>query len=633
VGRSGDGGRSSWLVALGALGVVFGDIGTSPLYALRTVLGESTSLDTTTVYGMTSTMIWSMLAVVTVLYVAILLRTDNQGEGGVLALVALLRQAASTPRLLAVVAVLGMVGAAMFLGDSVITPAISVLSAAEGLEVANPSLKAVVVPFALALLLGVFLLQRLGSGGIGRLYGPVMLAWFLVLAVAGAVSLVRDPAALQALSPYAAVRFFLAQPLTAFLSLGSVVLAVTGAEALYADLGHFGRAAITRAWLFLVFPALVVAYLGEAGEVVRHPSAAGDPFYAVVPGWATIPVLVLATGATVIASEAVIAGAFTVLHQAGGLGLFPFLRTRHPSDEEGGQIYIPAANWVLAFAVLAVVVGFRSSARLASAYGVAVSATILVTATLYLVLDRIRSRRTTRRQVTAVAMELVVLGLFAASVPKIAAGGWLPTGIGVLLFVVMSTWVRGQSRLDAARRDQGLSASELFETVEEESGAPPHRVAGSAVFLTADRDLAPFALRTVLERTHVLHECVLVLSWRVEDTPAAPPRRISVDVDRLSDRYPGIIALDVTLGYRDRLDAVGILEEAVEQDGDGLGDLDPRSAVYFVSDPIPRLTRHGGMARWRQRVFVLMDRLSTDRVEQLSLPRDRTVVIGREFDL
>jgi KUP system potassium uptake protein len=633
VNRAGDQGRSSWLVSLGALGVVFGDIGTSPLYALRTVLGEGHRLDTTTVYGMTSTMIWAMLAVVTALYVAVLLRTDNEGEGGVLALLALLRRSATTPRLLTVVGLLGMAGAGMFLGDSVITPAISVLSAAEGLQVASPSLKVIVLPVALVLLLGVFVLQRIGSGGIGRIYGPVMLVWFVVLAVCGAVALVQDPAAVQALSPYAAVRFFLDQPLTAFLSLGAVVLAVTGAEALYADLGHFGRVAISRAWLFLVFPALVVAYLGEAAEVVRHPSAAADPFYAVVPGWATIPVLVLATAATVIASEAVIAGAFTVLHQAGGLGLLPFLRTRHPSEQEGGQIYIPAANWVLAAAVLGVVVGFHSSSRLASAYGVAVSATILVTVTLYLVLDRIRSRRVTVRQATAFVAGLVVLALFAGSLPKLVSGGWLPTAIGGVLFVAMSTWVSGQSRLDRARRKEGLSPSELFETVDADAGQPAHRVEGSAVFLTADSDLAPFALRTVLERTHVLHRAVLMLSWRVEDTPAAPARRISVDVDEFSDRYDGVVAMDVTLGYRDRLDVVGILHEARDQEHDALEELDPDTAVYFVSEPIPRLTKHSGMARWRQRIFVLMDRMSTDRVEQLALPRDRTVVIGREFDL
>lgn len=620
-------------MALGALGVVFGDIGTSPLYALRTVLGEGRTLDPTTVYGMTSMMIWSMVAVVTALYVAVLLRTDNDGEGGVLALLALLRRSAGTPRLLTVVGLLGMAGAAMFLGDSVITPAISVLSAAEGLEVASPSLTVVVLPVALALLLGVFVLQRLGSGGIGRLYGPVMLVWFLVLAACGAVALLQNPAALQALSPYAAVRFFLQQPLTAFLSLGSVVLAVTGAEALYADLGHFGRVAITRAWLFVVFPALVVAYLGEAAEVVRHPSAASDPFYAVVPSWATIPVLVLATAATVIASEAVIAGAFTVLHQAGGLGLFPFLRTRHPSEKEGGQIYIPSANWVLAVAVLAVVVGFRSSSRLASAYGVAVSATILATVTLYFLLDRIRSRGTTVRQVTAFVAGLVVLALFAGSLPKLVSGGWLPTAIGAVLFVAMSSWASGQARLAARHREEGIPVSELFRTVDAGAAEPAHRVPGSAVFLTPDRDFAPFALRTVLQQTHVLHRAVLLLSWRVEDTPAAPARRISVNLDRSSDQYQGVVAMDVTLGYQDRLEVVGILHEARDQEPTALRDIDPDTAVYFVSDPIPRLTRGSGMARWRQRIFVLMDRMSTDRVEQVALPRDQTVVIGRELDL
>jgi KUP system potassium uptake protein len=288
---------------------------------------------------------------------------------------------------------------------------------------------------------------------------------------------------------------------------------------------------------------------------------------------------------------------------------------------------------VLAVAVLAVVVGFRSSSRLASAYGVAVSATILVTVTLYLLLARIRSRGVTVRQVTAFVAGLVVLALFAGSLPKLVSGGWLPTAIGAVLFVAMSSWVGGQARLQARRREEGVPVSELFRTVDADAGEPAHRVAGSAVFLTPDRDFAPFALRTVLQQTHVLHRAVLLLSWRVEDTPAAPARRISVDVDRSSDRYQGVVAMDVTLGYQDRLEVIGILHEAREQEPESLRDIDPGTAVYFVSDPIPRLTRRSGMARWRQRIFVLMDRMSTDRVEQVALPRDQTVVIGREFDL
>ena len=571
------------------------------------------------------------MLVVTVLYVGLLLRTDNEGEGGLLALVALLRRS-SGARLATVASILGMVGAAMFLGDCVITPAISVLSAAEGLEVASPSLKPAILPVALALICGVFLLQRVGTGVIGRFYGPIMAAWFVALAVTGVASLTSSPATLQALSPHWALRLFLDDPVLAFLALGSVILVVTGAEALYADLGHFGRSAITRAWLFVVLPALVLSYLGEAAAVVRDPSAAAGPFYAVVPGWATIPVLVLATCATVIASEAVIAGAFTVLHQAAGLGIFPYLRTRHTSRKHAGQIYVPAANWALAAAVLAVVLVFQKSSRLSSAYGVAVSATILVTVTLYLLLQRALPGRRTGRLLVTTASLLVVLTFFAATLPKVLSGGWVPVSIGVVLLAVMSTWWSGRRRLAAARREMEMSPDELLEDVTADTD-PDHRSPGSAVFLTEDSHVAPLALRAVVDSGYVLAERVVLLSWHVEDTPQAPAQEAAVSVETFGDRFAGIHAVDVTLGYRERLDVEHVLEEACSSEPGVLSGVDPAEARYFLSDPIPQLNPGGGMASWRQRLFMLIHRLSTDRIEQLELPRDRTISIGREFDL
>ncbi|GAB3788975.1 potassium transporter Kup [Nocardioides ungokensis] len=621
---------SARLMVLGALGVVFGDIGTSPLYAMRTVLGESSHLTPAVVYGMTSTVIWSMVLVVSVLYVGLLLRTDNEGEGGLLALVALLRRTVAGHRA-AAVSVLGMVGAAMFLGDSVITPAISVLSAAEGLEVANPSLKAAVVPIAFVLLAGVFVVQRYGSGRIGRFYGPLMLVWFVVIAAAGVGSIASGPAALQTLSPHWAVHFFVTEPRTAFLSLGSVVLAVTGAEALYADLGHFGRPAITRAWLFVVFPALVLAYVGEASEVVRDPTAAANPFYAVMPGWATIPVLVISTLATVIASQAVIAGTFTVLHQASGLGLFPPLRTEHTSREHSGQIYLPAANWTLAFAVLGVVAGFRGSDALSSAYGVAVTATITVTASLYLWLSRLRGPYGALRAVVTAGVLVVVLAFLAACLPKILTGGWLPLGIGVVMFLLMSSWWSGRRRLAAARHEAEPPLAEVLAPVRE-GAAVPVRVDGTAVFLTHDTSVAPLALRTMVEQNHVLHRTAVLLAWDLADTPASPADT-SVELDPLDDRYDGVVAVRATFGYRERPDLRRVLAGARQRDPERLVDLDPDTVVFFVSVPIPMLSRRGGMARWRQRVFLLVDRLATDPVEQLRLPRDRTVVLGRELTL
>jgi KUP system potassium uptake protein len=612
---------------IGALGVVFGDIGTSPLYAMRTVLQEGADLHRDTVYGLTSMVIWSLLLVVTGLYAGLLMRVDNEGEGGLLALFGLLRRAAGNRRLLGATFV-AMIGAAMFLGDSVITPAISVLSAAEGLKVASPALDRIVLPVALTILAGIFVLQRIGSGAIGRLYGPVMVLWFSLLATTGAVSLARDPQVFAALSPHYAVRFAASNPLTAFLALGSVILVVTGAEALYADLGHFGRAAITRAWLCLVLPSLIVAYLGEAAEVLRDPTSAANPFYGVVPGWATIPVLIVATAATIIASEAVIAGAFTVLHQAGGLSLFPYLRTRHTSTTEPGQIYLPAANWTLGVAVLVAVLVFRSSERLAAAYGLAVSLTILTTASLYLTLT-VAYHRARLRATAGALLTFVVVCFFAAAIPKFMTGGWLPTLIGSVLFTVMWTWWSGRARLAQARRRVELSPADFSRELRQ---TEPTRVPGTGIFLTEDAATAPLALRTVLELGHFLPERVLILSWQLADTPTARPHEARAQIGEFGGAYDGVIAVEVTLGYQERLDIVAVLDEVGKQNSE-LAGVDPDTAYYFLSNPHPHLNPSSPMARWRQRLFLLLDELSTDRVAHLRLPRDRTVTVGRELDL
>jgi KUP system potassium uptake protein len=621
--------RAAGLTAVvGALGVVFGDIGTSPLYAMRAVLHEGHDLQRDTVYGLTSMVIWSLLLVVTVLYVSLLMRVDNQGEGGLLALFGLLRRSLSGGRIAVAATVVAMIGAAMFLGDSIITPAITVLSAAEGLEVASPSLSSIVLPVALAILAGVFLLQRVGSGAIGRFYGPAMIVWFVLLAVTGAASLARDPSTFAAISPSYAVMFIVQNPLTAFVALGSVILAVTGAEALYADLGHFGRSAITRAWLGLVLPALVLAYLGEAAEVLRDPSSAGNPFFGVVPSWARIPVVIVATVATVIASEAVIAGAFTVLHLAGGLGLFPYLRTRHTSAEEAGQIYVPAANWALGAAVLAIVLVFRSSERLASAYGLAVSLTILTDVTFYVAIRLVRDHDRWKAA-AGIALGALMACFFAANVPKFVSGAWLPTLIGTVLFIVMWTWWSGRSRMAHARRRVELSASAFVRELQE---ADPVRLPGTGVFLTDDADIAPIALRTVLEIGNALPEQVLVMSWQLADTPTARAHENRVTIGEFEGVSDGVASVDVTLGYRERLDVVAVLKEVAKKNGE-LGELDPDTAYYFLSVSHPQMSRRSPMARWRQRLFLVLNSLSTDRIAQMRLPRHRTVTVGRELDL
>jgi KUP system potassium uptake protein len=456
-----------------------------------------------------------------------------------------------------------------------------------------------------------------------------MLVWFGVLGATGAVSLAGDPQVLAVLSPHWAVLFVVRDPLTAFLSLGSVVLAVTGAEALYTDLGHFGRSPILWSWLALVLPALVLAYLGEAAEVLRDPSAATEPFYAVVPGWATIPVLVIATMATIIASEAVIAGAFTVVHQAGGLGLFPYLRTQHPSPQHAGQIYVPAVNWCLGVMVLVVVVGFGSSTRLSSAYGVAVSGTFLIDVTVFLVLMHVSGAARLPR-VAGALCGLVVLAFFAASLPKLPSGGWVPVGIGLALFLVMSTWWSGQRLLAAGRRREEQKPTDVLEAIHEDG---LRRVDGTAVFLTRDKDIAPIALRALVNLGHTLPDRVVLLSWHVEDKPSARAHKAAVTVDTFGDRYAGIVGIDVALGYRERLDIGHVLGAACDQEPEALDGVDPGGALYFVSQPIPRLARGGTMAMWRQRLFLVLDRLASDRAEQLALPRARTIVVGREFDL
>jgi len=618
------------VAALGALGVVFGDIGTSPLYAMRAILGESDATGRADVYGVTSLVVWALVTVVGVLHVAVLLTADNMGEGGVLALASLLRRGVARGRLRTGVSVAAMIGAALFLGDSILTPSISVLSASEGLEVAAPSLSSLVVPLALVILVGVFLLQPVGSGRIGAAYGPVMLVWFSVLGVSGLASLARDPQVVEALSPTWGLSFLAAHPRTGFLTLGAIVLVVTGAEALYTDLGHFGRRAIATAWWALVFPALVLAYLGEAAAVLRDPSSSDNPFYGVVPSWATIPVLVLGTCATIIASEAVIAGGFTVLHQAGGLGFLPDLRTIHTSRRHPGQIYQPAANWTLAVAVLLVVVAFRSSDRLSNAYGVTVSATVVLTVLLYVVWAVRQDPPPVTRLVLGVATGLVAAVLFAATLPKLVAGGWVPAVIGLIVFMLMHTWWSGQGRVAARLREEELTVDELMRTI---GDGDLHRLDGCAVFLTHDPSVAPLAVRALLDTAHVVPEHVMLLSWDVDDTPSAQPDRARVQVRSLGAECWDVTGVAVVLGYAERLDVGHILRDAIEAEPELLSAFEPGRVVFVVSELHLAASRSASWASWRQRVFLAMNRLARHQTDQLSLPRARTVVIGRELGL
>ncbi|WP_157887693.1 KUP/HAK/KT family potassium transporter [Frondihabitans sp. PAMC 28766] len=618
---------------LAAMGVVFGDIGTSPIYAASTTFGvgggSSAGPSREFVLGSTATLIWSLFLVVTVLYVRFLMRADNRGEGGLLALFGLLRRSSLKARTIGVFTVVAMFGAAMFLGDSVITPAISVLSAVEGLEVVQPDFAKFVVPIALVILIGVFAIQKLGSSFIGKLYGPVMALWFVALAVAGVFSLALDPSVLQALSPTWVVAFFVDQPKVAFVALGAVVLAVTGAEALYSDLGHFGRKAITRAWLFVVFPALVLNYLGQASLALRHPQDASTSFFGLVPSWALLPMVILATLATIIASQAVISGTYSVIHQAWRLGVFPPLKVVHTSEDSEGQIYVPAINVLLAVAVLAVVIGFRSSASLASAYGIAVTTTISITTIIYLAWSWVTKKKVTVTMVVAFGILLVVLGFLTANLPKVSSGGWLPLTIGGLVFVVMATWWVGLRRIASGRRRNEVSLDELPAMLAKAKGTL-FRVPGDAVFITRNPTIVPIALRTMVSTNHSLQKRAILLSYKTIDVPSTvgSPHRITVT------SYPdGIVQVVAKIGFREHPRMTALLTEASKVDDGCLDDFAASRATFFISTPVPRYNRGSKMFRWAQILFLALDRLAPDPLDVIELPRDRTIVIGREIPL
>jgi KUP system potassium uptake protein len=621
--------RGTAALALGALGIVFGDIGTSPLYALQAVFSTELQVlrpDRASVYGVISLVFWTITLVVSVKYVAFIMRADNKGEGGIMALIGLVRTARfCSPFALPALVALGMLGAALFYGDSTITPAISVLSAVEGIKIAEPGVSSLVVPIALVVLTLLFAAQRFGTGAVGRLFGPVMSLWFAVIAILGLKEIVEHPGVLEALSPAFAVAFFADHPGVAFLALASVVLTVTGAEALYADLGHFGRPPIRRAWFFIVFPALTLNYLGQGSLVLHTPSAARNPFFLLVPDWGVIPMVVLATAATVIASQAVISGAFSITHQAVQLGFLPRMTVRHTSAVRSGQIYVPSVNWILFVVVAALVVGFRTSEHLSSAYGIAVTGTMAITTVLYLcVLRALRHRPLWQIVVLGAVFLTVDLAVFAASLTKLTHGGWFPLGAALVVFTILRTWERGHEILVRNRAEQ---EGPLDAFVEELRAAetPVTRVPGTAVFLNADRATTPLALRANVEYNHVLHRTVLILSLRSLNIPhVSEDHRVIVDDLGYSD--DGITHLTARFGFRDQHDLPGTLALAARH---GLErSVDVRDAAYFVTRISIERTRAPGMAGWRKRLFVALARNQANPTNYLGVPERRTVTMG-----
>ena len=614
------------LLSLGALGIVYGDIGTSPLYALQAVFTNElhpVQVTPANILGVLSLVFWSLVIVVTFKYVLLILRADNRGEGGIMALIALVRRRVGDQPMGRRLILLGLFGAALFYGDGIITPAISVLSAVEGLKIVEPNLGEWVIPTTLVILFGLFAVQRHGTARVGTWFGPVMAVWFLTLGVLGVQGIAADPSVLAALAPSYALAFFAAQPSLAFFTLGAVVLAVTGVEALYADMGHFGRGPVRLAWLTLVMPALTLNYFGQGAILLTQPGAADNPFYHLAPSWALVPLVVLATIATVIASQAVISGAFSLTHQAIQLGYLPRMQVEHTSSTARGQIYVPAINWMLLAAVTALVLGFGSAGALASAYGIAVTGTMGITTILVFVVAR-RRWQWGRVPTLLVLGPLLVIDLtfFAANLPKFGAGGWFPLVVAAVIFTLMSTWRRGRD-LFLARLGQDSVALADFVPRIEAKGLPI--VPGTAVYLTAAPDQAPRALVHSLEHFHCLHQRIVILHVAVLNEPAVPVEQ-RIQVQSIDSRFQ---KARLNLGFMDKPNITDTIALCKDR---GLR-CDADTTTFFLGRETLLPTQGAPMALWRQHLFISLSRMASSRAAYFNLPTNRVVELGVQLKL
>jgi KUP system potassium uptake protein len=622
-------------LVIGALGVVFGDIGTSPIYTLQTVFnpGDPHPVPVTTdnVYGVVSLVFWSVMIVITVTYILLATRADNDGEGGIMALITMLRRwsAQRGRRAALTLAGVGLFGAALFLGDSMITPAISVLSAVEGLKTVNSSLHGLVVPITAVIILLLFLVQRRGTTAVGRVFGPVMIVWFVTIGVFGVIGIAGHPEILEALSPTYAVGFMVGHFHIAFFALAAVVLSVTGAEAIYADMGHFGRKAIARGWLSLVFPACVLSYFGQGALILDNPANVSSPFFLLLPEWGRLPMVLLATAATVIASQAVITGAYSVTAQAARLGYLPRLRIAHTSEATMGQIYVPWINWLLMVSVLTLVFAFRSSAALAFAYGMTVTGTITITTLLFFYVARAKWQ-TPRWLIGVGATVLLTVDLLfvAANLTKIVHGAWLPLLIGLTAFTVMTTWHRGREIVTAQRERAEGSLREFIDKLR--NGAAPTIVPGTAVFLNRGKETAPLALRANVDHNHVRHQHLTIMSIETEPVPRVLPADRLV-VDDLGYADDGITHVTARFGYMESPDvpaALSLMDPAAAE-----GRLQLEQASYFLSKIELQVGSEPTMPMWRKRIFIATSYIAADAADSFNLPRDRTVIMGSQIDV
>jgi KUP system potassium uptake protein len=570
---------------------------------------------------------WSLTLVVSIRFVVFIMRANNEGEGGVMALYALVRRAAIERQSLKVALLAtGVVGVALFFADAMITPAISVLSAVEGVEVAAPSLSSIVLPCTIGVLALLFAIQRHGTAAVGRLFAPIIGLWFAAIAAAGVAEILRNPSALQGLSPSYAVEFFANHPTTAFLSLGAVVLVFTGSEALYADMGHFGRPAISRAWFFVAFPALMLNYIGQASLILGTPGSASNPFYLLLPEWSRGGMIVLATCATLIASQAVISGAFSVTRQLVQLGFLPRMTIRHTSPETIGQVYLPAVNWTLFVLVVGLCLGFGSSGKLATAYGIAVMGTLLIDSTLFLVVAR-RLWRKPRPSIALGVVGFVFLDLLflAANLPKVATGGWFPLLVGVLILLLLTTWHRGRELVTAERARAEGALPDFIEEMHRKG--LPTRIKGTAVFLSPSKETTPLALRVAQKRLRAIPEEVVILTVDIQNVPTVPGEE-RAEVDHLGDPEDGFSHLTLRYGYQDKPDVPRGINVARDQ---GLVGFNPYHVTYYLSqmDLVPFGEK--GMSRRRKDLFMVMARNAASPVAYFNLPAELVVGLGGQI--
>jgi KUP system potassium uptake protein len=622
-------------LVVGALGVVFGDIGTSPIYTIQTAFdpGDPHPIEASlqSVYGVVSLIFWSVTLIVTVKYVGLVMKADNEGEGGIMALISQIREIGQEvpARTKFVLASVGVFGAALFFGDSMITPAISVLSAVEGTKTISSSMDHFVIPITLTIVVVLFALQRHGTGSLGRLFGPIMLVWFTTIAALGIRGISMHPEVLRALSPSYGFDFLFHSGWSGFFSLTAVVLAITGVEALYADMGHFGRPPIARAWLVVVFPACILSYLGQGALILDDPDAIGAPFFRLMPHGGLIPLVVLATAATVIASQAVISGAFSLAHQAAQLGYLPRLRVIHTSEREYGQVYVPFINWFLMGAVLALVLAFRSSAQLAFAFGMAVTGTIVITTILFFVIVRRRWQRPLWLALLGAGLFLAVeLPFLAANLTKFVHGAWVPLLIGLVVFTVMTTWFRG-SELVTAERFQVEGPLQAFVDSLRNMDPPPARTSGTGVFMSRGKETAPLSMRACVDHLNALQRHAIILSLETVTTPRISPAD-RLEIDDLRYRDDGITFVRARYGYADHYDVPALVRQIAEVGVES--PVDSRGTSFYLSRVELTPGDRPGMSRRRKRLFLATALISAEPADYFRLPRERTITLGAEIE-